>query len=63
MMEMKIAMILALQNFDLEVMYEEIDRRSPSKPNTVDGERAYQLTLSGPSEGLPCRVKPATSGG
>ena len=63
MMEMKIAMVLALQIFDVEVMYEEIDRRSPRKPNMVDGERAYQLTLAGPSDGLPCRVKPVTSGG
>ena len=63
MMEMKIAMVLALQIFDVEVMYEEIDRRSPRKPNMVDGERAYQLTLAGPSDGLPCKVKPVTSGG
>lgn len=60
MMEMKIAMVLVLQIFDVEVMYEEIDRENPRRPNTVGGERAYQLTLAGPSDGLPCRVKLVT---
>lgn len=63
MMEMKIAMILVLQMFDVEITYAEIDRQKPRSPNTVDGERAYQLTLAGPSDGLPCRVKPVTSTG
>ena len=62
MMEMKIAMILVLAMFDIEVAYEEIDRRSSSKPKTVNGERAYQLTLNGPSLGLPCKIKRVTLG-
>ena len=63
MMEMKIAMILVLPMFDIEVAYDHIDRRMSRSPNTVDGERAYQLTLSGPSNGLPCRLRQAKSSG
>ena len=59
MMEMKIAMVLVLATYDIEVAYEEIDRRTrSSKPKMVNGERAYQLTLNAPSLGLPCRIKP-----
>ncbi len=61
MMEMKIAMILVLQMFDIEVAYDQIDRQKSGSPNTVDGERAYQLSLSGPSDGLPCRLRQAKS--
>ncbi len=61
MVEMKIAMILVLQMFDIEIAYKDIDRQKPRSPNTVSGERAYQLTLAGPSDGLPCRVKQVTS--
>ena len=61
MMEMKIAMILVLPKFDIEIAYEEVvDGKTRKSPKTVDGERAYQLPLSGPSQGLPCRVKQAT---
>ncbi len=59
MMEMKIAMIFVLQMFDIEVAYDKIDQKMSRSPNTVDGERAYQLTLSGPSDGLPCRLRQA----
>ena len=61
MMEIKIAMVLVLATFDIEVAYEEIDRRSSRKPKMVNGERAYQLTLNAPSLGLPCKVKPIQS--
>ena len=62
MMEMKIVLIMVLHEFDLEIAYDELDReqqtRSPNaKTKTVDGERAYQLTLARPSDGLPCRAK------
>ena len=57
MMEMKIAMVLVLAMFDIEVAYEEADRHTSNKPKTVNGERAYQLTLNGPSLGLPCKIK------
>lgn len=61
MMETKIGMVLVMQMFDIEVAYEELDRRTPRSPNSVSGERAYQLTLAGPSDGLPCRVKQRTN--
>ena len=57
MMEIKIAMIMALQRFDFEIAYKELDRQSKGAPRNVEGERAYQLTLAGPSDDLPCRVK------
>ena len=63
MIEMKIAMILVLQMFDIDVAYKDIDQQKPRIPNSVSGERAYQLTLAGPSDGLPCRVTQRTSTG
>ncbi|MCJ1384796.1 hypothetical protein MMC17_007914 [Xylographa soralifera] len=56
-MEIKIAMILVCQKFDIQIAYEELDRQKASAPKNVDGERAYQLTLAGPADCLPCRVK------
>ena len=53
MMEMKIAMVLVLAVFDIEVAYEEIDRRTSSKPKMVNGERAYHLRMNAP---LPCKI-------
>ena len=61
MMEIKIAMVLVLATFNIEVAYEEIDRRSSRKPKMVNGERAYQLTLNAPSLGLPCKIRPVQS--
>lgn len=58
MMELKIAMVFVLHRFDVEVAYAQFDLEKPKNPNTVSGERAYQLTLAGPSDGLPCKVKP-----
>ena len=57
MMEIKIAMIMVLQMFDFEIAYGELDRQTKGTPRNVEGERAYQLTLAGPSDDLPCRVK------
>ena len=57
MMEMKIAIVLVLAMFDVQVAYEEIDRRTLSKLKRVNVERAYQLTLNGPSLVLPCKIK------
>ena len=57
MMGLKVAMVLVLQAFDIEIVYDEVDRQTPRSPNTVDGERAYQVTLAGPSDGLPCKVR------
>lgn len=57
MMEMKVALIMVLQEFDIEIAYEELDRKPSRGPKTVDGERAYQLPLGEPSDGLPCRAK------
>lgn len=56
--EMKIVMVIALQNFDFEAAYEELDRRTPTVGrSTVSGERAYQVELAQPSGDFPCRVK------
>ena len=58
MLEMKVVMVLALQIFDMEIAYEDYDHRRRMKGSrTVNGRRAYQTPLGGPSEGLPCRVK------
>lgn len=57
MMEMKIVLLMVLQEFNIEIAYEEFDRKPSRGPNTVDGERAYQGPLAGPSDNLPCRAK------
>ncbi|KAL8781672.1 MAG: hypothetical protein Q9213_005889 [Squamulea squamosa] len=61
MIEMKVAMIVILHLFDVEIAYEDIDRLKPRSPCMVSGERAYQLTLAGPSDGLPVRLKEKVS--
>ena len=58
--EMKIVLVMALQAFDFEAAYEELDRLAPiASRSTVNGERAYQVQLAQPSGDFPCRVKPA----
>ncbi|KAI4270966.1 MAG: hypothetical protein L6R38_006969 [Xanthoria sp. 2 TBL-2021] len=57
LMELKVAMVFVLHTFDVEVAYAQFDLENPRNLNTVSGERAYQLTLAGPSDGLPCKVK------
>lgn len=59
--EMKIVMVMVLQRFDIEAGYAELDRQAPRLgPNTVNGERAYQVQLAQPSGDFPCRVRPIT---
>ena len=56
-MEMKIIMILALRRFDIQPVYEEVDRHGTKVgANTVYGERGYQVQRAQPSDDLPCRV-------
>ncbi len=57
MIEMKVAMIVILHLFEVKIAYEDIDRLKPRSPCMVSGERAYQLTLAGPSDGLPVRLR------
>lgn len=57
MMEMKIVLVMVLQEFNIEIAYEELDRKSSRGPRTVDGERAYQVNVARPSDDLPCRTK------
>ncbi|KAI9794418.1 MAG: hypothetical protein M1816_005488 [Peltula sp. TS41687] len=60
MLEMKIAMVMTLREFDVKAAYEEWDMlKSKGGRKTVEGERAYQIILAQPSDGLPCRVKMA----
>ncbi|KAL9619374.1 MAG: hypothetical protein Q9160_005969 [Pyrenula sp. 1 TL-2023] len=58
LLEMKIALVLAIRRFDFSMPYDEWDRLHPkSGPKHVAGERAYQAMNGGPSEGMPCRIK------
>ena len=59
MLELKTAMVLVVQHFDIEVSYERWDREKGLKNSivrTLNGERAYQNQFAGPSDGLPCLV-------
>ena len=56
MMEVKIVLLLVLQQFDVQVAYEEFDRKGGRGVKIVNGERAYQMTLAQPANDLPCRV-------
>ncbi|MCJ1281249.1 hypothetical protein MMC26_000567 [Xylographa opegraphella] len=57
-LEIKIVVLMALRRFDVEAAYEEWDLLAGRKGRrTVNGERAYQVLLAQPSDGLPCRVK------
>lgn len=59
-LEMRLVMVMTLRAFDISTAYNEWDRLTARKdPRTVDGERAYQLVMSQPSENLPCKVKMA----
>ncbi|KAI9777748.1 MAG: hypothetical protein M1816_004592 [Peltula sp. TS41687] len=60
MMEIKIAMAMTLREFNVKAVYEEWDLlKSKGGRKTVEGERAYQIILAQPSDGLPCRVEVA----
>ena len=60
MMEMKVVLVMTVRRFTIDTVFEEWDvlNRKPG-PQTVDGERAYQVldgTNRGP-DGFPSRVK------
>ena len=58
MIEMKIVMVIVAREFNIDVMYEELDRINVAKGvRSMDGERAYQLSMGQPSGNLPCRVQ------
>ena len=58
MIEMKIVMVMTLRQFDVKPAYPEWDqRKGKAGVLTVEGERAYQVGIGAPSEGLPCRIK------
>lgn len=58
MIEMKIVMVLVAREFDIDVVYEQLDKVAVAKgTRTVDGERAYQLGMGQPSGNLPCKVR------
>ena len=57
MIEMKVVMVMTLREFSIEAAYEDWDRlKVKAGPNTVDGERVYQVGIGHPSEGLPCKI-------
>ena len=56
----KIVITLTIREFDIRAAYGELDRLKPRKdPQTVNGERAYQINLGAahPVDGFPCRVR------
>lgn len=60
-LDMKITLALTLREFDFHDQYEEWDRQHPHvgpNPNTVSGERAYQVPhgASHPVLGMPVKV-------
>lgn len=57
MLEMKVIMVLTVRKFDVQLAYEDLDRKRGEKGITnVYGERGYQIQRAQPSEDLPCRV-------
>lgn len=58
MIEIKIIMIMTLRRFNIKPAYAEWDRlKGKGGTLAVEGERAYQVGIGEPSEGLPCRVE------
>lgn len=58
MIEMKIVMVMTLRQFDIKPAYQEWDHlKGKAGILTVEGERAYQVGIGAPSEGLPCQVR------
>ena len=57
MIELKIVMVMTLREFSIKAAYEGWDPlKAEASPNTVDGERAYQVDIGAPSQGLPCKI-------
>ncbi|KAH0563425.1 hypothetical protein GP486_002000 [Trichoglossum hirsutum] len=66
-LEMKITMVLAARKFDVVPAYNEMDRlvKRGKGPNTVYGERAYQMLIASakPRDGMPVIIREATRKG
>lgn len=59
-LELKIVMVMTLREFSINTAYEQWDElKKTTGSNTVEGERAYQVGIGEPSEGLPCTIKKA----
>ncbi|KAL4898965.1 hypothetical protein BDW74DRAFT_184242 [Aspergillus multicolor] len=61
MLELRVALVMTLSEFEITPAYEEWDRLHPREGvKTVNGHRAYQAEKGGggahPADGLPCRV-------
>ncbi|KAK8080920.1 afln vera monooxygenase protein [Apiospora hydei] len=61
MLELRIALVMTLREFDIVPAYAEWDAENPGQGvKMVDGERAYQAVKADggehPADGLPCRV-------
>ena len=55
--ELKIVMVMTLREFSIKAAYEGWDPlKAAASSNTVEGERAYQVGIGAPSQGLPCRI-------
>jgi cytochrome P450 len=60
-LELKIALVMTVRMFDIDIAYEEWDKLHPKKGiRTVDENRAYQAEMGGggahPADGLPVKV-------
>ena len=58
-LDVRVALVMTVREFDINDAYEEWDRLHPTKDiKTVRGERAYQVSSGGahPADGFPCRV-------
>ena len=55
--ELKIVMVMTLREFSIKAAYKGWDPlKAEADSNTVEGERAYQVGIGAPSQGLPCRI-------
>ena len=54
MLEIKVIMVMTLRNYEVNLMYEELQSAKPIR--TVYGQRGYQIQRAQPSNDLPCRV-------
>lgn len=58
-LDVKIALVMTIREFDIHPAYDEWDRTHPNQGiKTVNGERAYQISSGGahPADGFPCKV-------
>lgn len=54
MLEIKIIMVMTVGRFEIELMYEALNRAKGIR--IVHGQRGYQIQRAQPSDNLPCRV-------